>query len=203
VLVGVVLPLGSYALSYCGDGVSSITVAPRRYLPVASGDHLPARGCTASALHPEACCDGLGCVVHSEFFACADIAPCRECVRIGVPKVRIAAVVAVMDELAGREDQVGIVVDADGVQVTLAGRGGLQQPVKFIIGDQPASQGGDGSACGEGLGSEQAAPLDDRGLHLDVRVQPTGVGPGVVFAAGHVPIVAEGPGSCARVSLAR
>lgn len=72
----------------------------------------------APARHPEVCCDGLGCVVDGQFFVGADIAACRECVRIGVPHVRVAAVVAVVDGLAGWEDQVDIVVNADGATRT-------------------------------------------------------------------------------------
>lgn len=52
------LPLGSDALSYCGECVSSVTVAPHRHLPVVSGDQLPTGWGTVSALHPEARCDG-------------------------------------------------------------------------------------------------------------------------------------------------
>jgi hypothetical protein len=81
-----------------------------------------------------------------------------------------------VDGLAGRQDQVRVVVDADGVQVLSAGRGGLQQPVKLLVGDEPAGEGGDGGACREGPGGEQAAALDGRDPDLDVRVQPAGAG---------------------------
>jgi hypothetical protein len=111
--------------------LSLVAVAPVWYLPVVAGDHVSARGGTAPAAHPEVCCDSLGCVVDRQLLAGADIAPCRERVRTGVPHVRGAAVVAVVDGLAGWEDQVGIVIDTEGVQVLPAGRGGPQQPVKL------------------------------------------------------------------------
>src|SRR5215469_3402699 len=148
------------ALGYRGDDVSLVAVAPGWYLPVVAGDHLAAGGGAAPAGHLEGRRDGLGCVVDCEFFTRTDVAAGGEGVRTAVPQVRVAAVVAVVDGLAGREDQVGIVVDADGVQVPLAGRGVLHQLAKLVIGNQPASESSDGDARCEGLGGIQAAPVD-------------------------------------------
>lgn len=89
--------------------------------PVCTRDDVAAQRRFARATHGEVVGAAAGRVVAGDLLAGRNVPPCCQGVRVGPPQVRIAAVVAVVAGLAGRQDQVEVNVDGDGVDVRVTG----------------------------------------------------------------------------------
>src|SRR5215218_7793196 len=91
---------------------------------------------------------------------------------IAEPHGRIAAVVAVMSSRARRQDEVGVVVDGDRVDVAALRFGFVEESVELIGRDRTPTEADERSASRDRHLNEEPGTSDWRAPHTDRRVDP-------------------------------
>ena len=118
--------------------VWAVAILELRPTPIPTGDSAPTGGRSTVAGHLPAGHTTGGRVVVGELLSRIDVVPRPERVGVHIPEAGVAAVVAVVNSPARREDQVEIVVDDDRVDVGAGWIGARlrQTPLQLVPGDQ-------------------------------------------------------------------
>ena len=148
-------------------------VAPAEFWnqPVLTSDDAPARRRAARACHSKGRVIGDEAIVQGEFLVSADGATRGQFVRVDGPHRRIAMVVAEVRDGSGREDDVQVVADGEGVYILVRGCVG-EQLMKLGGGDEVASEPDDHHVCLDARSREQPVTLKRRAPNFEARVCP-------------------------------